>query len=735
MSKTIIVSNRLPFSIQKEGKEVELIPSVWGVATGMKSFHKKWDSKWIGWTGLSMEETQEIGTRKINTLVKKQKCLWVPLKQEEIEGFYFWFSNRTIWPLFHYFTEFSEFDNAFFEAYKKVNQRFAQTILKELEPWDTIWIHDYQLLFLPQMIREKMNNVSIWFFLHIPFPSFEVFRVLPWREEILEGMLWADLIGFHTYNYERHFLSSVRRIFWYEINFNQIKMENRIVEADSFPMGIDYERFSNAAIQHQKQQGTEKSELQQDIDKYSLLAPDVKFVLSIDRLDYTKWIANRLYAFEHFLEKYPQYREKVVLIMLSVPSRSNVEQYQIMKSEVDEQVGRINWKFSTVNWTPIWYFYRSLPFENLIDLYTSSDIAMITPIRDGMNLVAKEYVASRVDEKWVLILSEMAGAAQEMSEALVVNPNNHDQIADTLKEALEMSEYEQKMRIKMMQDRLKNYDLKKWSADFMNSLKHIKEVQKNYNAKKITSEMEKRLFSIYKKRKKRILLLDYDGTLVGFKKNPKLAYPDEELYTLLDELVKDKKNTLFLVSGRDKETLTKWFWEKNYHLIAEHGAWICHPQNWCEEVEKANDSWKEVIRPVIESYVESTPWSFLEEKTNSLVWHYRKTDPDLWSLRTNELKDELTSLVANNNLEIMEGNKVIEVKSSSINKGKTAYKILTGDEDFILAIGDDLTDEYMFQELPESSFTIKVGIGNTHAKYSVENFRRIRSILQKLSKK
>jgi len=733
MSRILLVSNRLPLQINISEDELDIKPSVGGLATGMKSIHKDTDSKWIGWTGLTSEELTPGLKKKVNEKISEENCISVDLSSDEVENFYYGFSNKTIWPLFHYFTEFTEYDKNSWATYVKVNEKFAETLTKIIEPGDVIWIHDYQLLLLPKLIKDKFPNNPIGFFLHIPFPSFEVFRILPWRKEILLGLLGADLIGFHIYNYERHFLSSIRRILGYEINFGQINFQNRIVKAESFPMGIDFSKFQSSALNQQQRSVKDRSKVLQDINMRQLMTPHDKLILSIDRLDYTKGIANRLLAFEYFLEKYPQYIEKVSLIMLCVPSRANVDQYQAMKSEIDELVGRINGNYSTINWTPIWYFYRSFPFENLIDLYSSSDIALITPIRDGMNLVAKEFIASKYDKKGVLILSEMAGAAQEMSEAIIINPNNREEIADAINEALLMPEEEQIERNTIMQKRLKRYNIDKWAQDFINSLNDIKDIQKKYNAKKINTDIEKKIITSYTKSQKRILFLDYDGTLVGFKNNPDHAKPDAELYTLLDNLADDPKNVLVLISGRDKNTFEKWFGGRKYTLIAEHGVWMKKTKSDWKLIEQMNIDWKDSIRPVMENYIDRTPGTFIEEKNYSLVWHYRKADPELGSIKANDLKDELTSFIANNNLEIMEGNKVIEVKNAGINKGRSAMQMIGKNKyDFILGIGDDWTDEYLFEELPNEATTIKVGFKNTHARYNVERFNDVRILLDKL---
>ncbi|MDA3868207.1 MAG: bifunctional alpha,alpha-trehalose-phosphate synthase (UDP-forming)/trehalose-phosphatase [Salinivirgaceae bacterium] len=734
MSKTIIISNRLPLQISIDNEDLTVTPSIGGLATGMKSVHKSGESLWIGWSGLTEEEIDDNMKAKVHEASSKEGCVNVPLTAEDMEGYYYGFSNKTIWPLFHYFTEYAEYRNEYWEKYQEVNQKFANVVAEHIEPGDKVWVHDYQLLLLPKLIKERFPDVAIGFFLHIPFPSFEVFRIMPWRTELLEGMLGADLLGFHTYDYERHFFSSVRRLLGHEINFNEIVINNRIIRADIFPMGIDYDKFYNASISQQRKSVKDRTELHQQLDKHQLVNPEVRFILSIDRLDYTKGIRNRLYAFEHFLEKYPKYLGKATLIMLCVPSRQNVDQYQRMKSEIDELVGRINGNYSTVNWTPVWYFYRSMPFENLIDLYSSSDVALLTPIRDGMNLVAKEYVASQIDSKGVLILSEMTGAAKEMSEALLINPNNMDAIADAIDEALSMPDKEQIQRIETMQTRLKRYNIDKWASDFVSSLNETKQRQLHYTTKKLTKKIEKDILDKYQKANKRILFLDYDGTLVGFKDKPSQAKPTADVYQKLDKLAADPKNEVVLVSGRDKETFDKWFSGKNYTLITEHGAWAKEPNGEWVVAQTINTDWKKLLLPILEFYEDRTPGTFLEEKSYSYVWHYRKSDPELGIGRANELKDQLTSLIANHDLEILEGNKVIEVKNSGTNKGKAALrKIGSNSYDFVFGVGDDWTDEYLFKDLPETAVTLKVGGNNTIAKYSIDTYKDVLALLGKLT--
>lgn len=733
MNKTIIVSNRLPLSLSIENGEVNATPSVGGLATGLKSVHTEGNGIWLGWSGLIDSEIDEALKPKVESALVNQQCDSVVLTQEEVDGFYFGFSNRTLWPLFHYFTEFTEFNNADWETYKRVNQKFADLIVEHAAVGDQVWVQDYQLLLVPAMVREKQPDVKIGFFLHIPFPSYEVFRILPWREEILQGILGADLIGFHTYAYERHFLSSVQRLLGCELEFNTILYDTRQVKVEAFPMGIDYEKFNSAALLQQQKSKSERSEIQQSIDKHFEIKGKSSFILSIDRLDYTKGIAKRLLAFEHFLEKYPYYAGKVRLVMLAVPSRSNVPQYQDLKNEIDQLVGRINGKFSDVNWTPIWYFYRSMPFENLIDLYASCDIALLTPVRDGMNLVAKEYIACRTDHTGVLILSEMAGAANELNEALIINPNNFEEVADAIKQAIEMPIEEQKQRNKVMQERLSRYNVERWAAEFLQNLTDVKTWHQAQEAIKINEKVQKELVRDFHGSSERMIFLDYDGTLAKFEKKPADAKPTPELFEILDALHANSQNNLTLITGRDKEIFGKWFGHKPYNLICEHGLWQKTGDEEWRILEQVSNSWFEVIFPIIERFIDRTPGSSLEIKNYSLAWHYRNVDPVLGENKANELKATIQPLIANHDLEIMDGDKVLEVKVSGVNKGRASTKwLIEHEHDYILAMGDDWTDEFMFKDLPEETVTIKVGNKKTVARYRLKDTKAVYAFLRKL---
>ena len=725
MRRLAIVSNRLPTSVSKREGKLIYQPSIGGLATGLGSFYKSYQGMWIGWPGINAERLNKKGKEEVKVSLAEEDCHPVFLSKREVENYYYGFSNKTIWPLFHYFTQYTTYNQNLWNAYKRVNESFCNAVLEVAGPKDTIWIHDYHLMLLPELIREKLPRATIGFFLHIPFPSFEVFRLLPWREHVLNGLLGADLIGFHTYDYVQHFLNSVRSLLGYEYSFGQINAEKFLVKTDAFPMGIDYQEFSSAA---------HIPEVQREKERIRKKVGDRKVILSFDRLDYTKGIPQRLEAFDFFLENNPEYRGKITLILLAVPSRTKVAQYKMLKQLVDELVGRINGKYGTIDWMPIWYLYQKLPFRNLIALYNAADIALITPLRDGMNLIAKEYIATKHDSKGVLILSEMAGAAKELGEAIIVNPNNRREVAKALKAALTMSVDEQLEHNEVMQNRLERYDVKRWATDFIDSLLEVKKAQKQLRARKLTSDIRDTLIKDYGNSSKRLILFDYDGTLVPFTGNPLKAKPTPGLLDVLGVINSDARNEVIIISGRAQETLDKWFGSLGLGLIAEHGVWIKEGESdWCM-MEALRNDWKDEVRPILEFYVDRTPGSFIEEKGFSLVWHYRKSDVALGSVRASELKNNLLHFTANLNLDILEGSKIIEIKNSGINKGRAANRWIDKCKwDFILAAGDDWTDEDLFEVLPKSAYSIKIGLGPSRARFYFNSSEDVGELLQKMA--
>ena len=724
MGKTIIISNRLPVKIEQNKNELIYKPSEGGLATGLNSVFKQGNNLWVGWPGLAIEKAQEA---EVHSKLIEQHMKPVFLSNEEIEDFYEGFSNETLWPNFHYFNQYTVYKEELWLAYQRVNQKFAEIISDELEEDDTVWIHDYQLLLLPQLIRAISPNATIGFFLHIPFPSYESFRLLPWRRQLLNGMLGADFLGFHTYDDMRHFLSSVNRLAGLGNSNGTIKVNNRLIKADALPMGIDYEKYA-ASAQDPETLAREA--------RYRESIGTVKLILSIDRLDYSKGIPQRLRAFELFLSKYPDFKEKVSLFMVVVPSRDSVSKYKQLKEEIDLLVGRINGQFSKLNWTPIHYFYRSFPLPALSAFYRISDVALVSPMRDGMNLVCKEYVASRLDKKGVLILSEMAGASKELSDAIIVNPNDIHQLVEAMHKALTMPEALQIESMTSMQKSLKRYNIHAWVKLFMDELANVKKEQSHLKTRLIDNQLSEEIKHAYKQSKERLIFLDYDGTLVGFNENPDDSKPDQELIEILERLTKDKKNHIVIISGRGRQFLEEWMKPYSLDIVAEHGVWIKRMGKPFKTFIKINASWKKETMSLLERYVNRTPGSFVEEKDYSLVWHYRKVETGLGEVRTRELTSHLKYMTANENLEVLEGDMIVEIKNSEINKGKAAQKLMEiyPKANFLLALGDDFTDEDTFKALPEEAYTIKVGTSASEAKFSVNSYQEVRKLLNEITK-
>lgn len=721
-SKIVIVSNRLPVKVEIKDDEWVYQLSEGGLATGLGSIYREGNNIWVGWPGAYIKNINAQHIIKKDFAAKNLHP--VMLSQEEIKHYYDGFSNDTLWPLFHYFPSYAHYSSQDWEAYQLVNQKFADAVLEVSGPEDTIWVQDYQLMLVPQMIRNVRPDISIGFFQHIPFPSFEVFRLIPWRDELLKGLLGADLIGFHTYDDVRHFMSAAMRITNNQTNANEIAMDNRSIIVDAFPMGIDYDKYQDSVLNGKTQRNENK--LQQ-------LMGDKKLMLSIDRLDYSKGIPQRLEAYELFLRTYPEFKEKVIFLQLVVPSRDNVKHYATLREEINRLVSDINAKYGTITWQPIHYFYRSFPLEMLSALYKKADIALVTPLRDGMNLVCKEYIASKTDQTGVLILSEMAGASKELYEALIINPTNKEEVANAIHEALIMPPEEQKRRMELLQTNVRKFDVHHWVNNFMDKLKEVKYKQEQLSTRIITKEFEQKLSAQYAQADKRLIFLDYDGTLVSFNDDPLKAIPDVELLSILKSLYEDERNKVVIISGRKKETLEKWIGALPIDIIAEHGAWLReYGKDW-EIAVDLNSDWKEEFLVMLKQYEMRTPGTFIEEKDYSLAWHYRKADKGLGELRAKEMTSNLKYAAVNIGLQLMEGNKVIEIKSANINKGNAAKEwIKKYPATFILAIGDDYTDEDTFKAMPPEALTIKVGTGNSSATYFLKSPAEVRSFLQNL---
>lgn len=718
--RLVIIANRLPLKASRENNEYSFSKSEGGLATGLDSLNLDLEKIWIGWPGIDVkyEEDKKLITNRL----REYNFHPVFLSKRQIHEFYEGYSNSKLWPLCHYFYALVKYDNKHWNAYKEVNSLFLSKAAEVIRKDDIIWVQDYHLMLLPQMIRELRVGVSIGYFHHIPFPSYELFRVLPERADILKGLLGCDLIGFHTHEYMRHFISASERVLDLSYSLDKVWTDNREVYVDTYPMGINYQKFNDAILDPNIQRLAEELRLNY-IDK--------KLILSVDRLDYSKGIINRLKGYASFLKNNPEYHGKISLTMIIVPSRDTVESYADLKTKVDQTIGAINGQYSKINWTPVNYYYHSFSFEELVAMYYVADIALVTPLRDGMNLVAKEYVASKRDLSGVLILSEMAGASIELMDAILINPNEIQEIEDSILKALKMPEEEKVKSMKRMQAVVSRQTIEKWAGDFITELTTIGSRNKELNKKMLYPQKENIIKSRYEKADSRLILLDYDGTLMAFKSRPEDAYPDEYLLGLLTRLSEDKRNNVVISSGRDHNTLEQWFGKLNIGLAAEHGAFYKENGEWFENVHK--EIWDEEILEIFRKVSDKTPRSSLEIKETALVWHFRKVDPWLAAMRSQQLVNALIAPCTRHNLHIVKGNKIIEVKYPDCTKGSEVNRLLAlKSYDFIMAIGDDTTDEDMFNALPPGSVSIKIGNMSEAANFNMLKQTDVTTFLERL---
>lgn len=717
-----IVSNRLPVKVSSDAETgFSFSRSEGGLTTGLDSLETNNEKYWIGWPGICTEA--ESDKKVIRSELEKMNFYPVFLSETQYENYYEGYSNSTLWPLCHYFYAYTQYQHDYWSAYQEVNALFCEEVAKIIEPDDWVWIQDYQLMLLPEMLRQRFPSLHIGYFHHIPFPSYELFRILPERADILKGLMGADYIAFHTHDYVRHFISAVERVLHVDFTLEEAHVGNRIIGVDAMPMGINYDLYHKACLRNEVKEMIERTRSQFDTHK---------LILSVDRLDYSKGILHRLSGFSKFLERHPEYRNKVTLAMVIVPSRDHVDRYAELKTLIDKEIGAINGKYSTMGWTPVCYFYHGFSADELSALYYVADVALVTPLRDGMNLVAKEYIAAKNHTKGVLILSEMAGAAVELTDALQINPNDVDQIEQALFTALEMPEEEQMKRLEAMQQIISTQTVGKWASDFIYEWE--RRVQKNVELKRkrVTPYAYLQIKEQYDAAKKRLIILDYDGTLVPFKNKPEEAAPSREVLRILQDLAADKRNHVVINSGRDHFVLDSWLGTLPVSFAAEHGALYKEKGNWHKLITR-ND-WSGSMLSILKLFVDKTPKSRLEIKETSLAWHYREVDAWLGEVRSKQLVNMLVDICLKQNLQILQGNKVVEIKDPECTKGSEVKRLLRQHHyDFILAMGDDVTDEDMFRALPHEAVTVKVGNVSECAHYNLLSQADVLPLLRSIS--
>jgi trehalose 6-phosphate synthase/phosphatase len=728
--RLIVISNRLPVKLRAVAGGWRSERSSGGLATAMNPILRRRGGVWIGWPGDAAGMGDPKREEVINRWKTEEGLVPVDLPPDIATHFYEGYSNQTLWPLFHYFPSRLTFDPQGWEAFTAANQLFRDAVLREYREGDLLWVHDYQLMLLPGMLRRTLPNAAIGFFLHIPFPSAEVFRVLPEREEILEGLLGADFVAFQTYSHLQNFRSSLRRILGTESRLDEVESGGRTVRLDALPIGIapeDFTRFLSTADGQRR--------LQELRERYQ----GRRLLLAVDRMDYTKGIPQRLRSFRRLLERNSALHGKVVLLQIAVPSRERILSFETLRRQVNELVGEINGQFATPSWTPVVYIRRGISRAELVALYTVADVAWVSPLRDGMNLVAKEYVACKKDADGVLVLSEFAGAAEEMGEALQVNPNDEERTARAVETALKLDPAEARRRMAALRDRVRSKNVFAWSESFLNALQAAAADRGDSASDRPPAADTSAILSAWRAAPKRLLLLDYDGTLVGFYGRPEDAAPGPGLVETLTALTSDPRNAVLIISGRTRADLERWVGGvPGLWIAAEHGALLRRA---------GSDEWQplrggdprpmlERVRPVLQHFVDRTPGSFIENKEFSLVWHYRQSESRFSDWLGQELVAMLEDMLAETELRAIRGKKIVEIRPGWLHKGAVATRFveLAGAAEFQLAAGDDRTDEDMFESLDDRALTIHVGPGRSRARFAVGGPDDVLALLRQMTK-
>ena len=707
------VANRLPVTIADNA----IKPSSGGLIAALDGLSPEdYALRWIGWPGSEIDADRQPQIER--TLREEYRSLPVFLTADQERGFYEGFSNSSIWPLFHYLPSKFRYEPQWWEDYRAVNRLFCERICSTARDGDMVWVHDYQLMLLPAMLRHRMPGLRIGFFLHTPFPPYEVFRINPKRNELLAGLLGADLIGFHTFGYMRHFTSSALRLLGIESGITRIRHDGRTTRLGIFPIGINARKFDEML---------NRGELREQVDKFRRNFEGKRIVLSVERLDYTKGILHRLDAIDEFLARHEDQRDSIKFIFVSVPSREGVEEYQVLREDVEARVGHINGRYTTLTNAPVHFIHGSVDPLELTALYALADVGLVTPLIDGMNLVAKEFVACQRDDPGVLVLSEFAGAAEELFNALLVNPFDASSVADAIADALAMPANERAARMEPMRQRVMRFDAQAWAKSFVRELAAAPDPADQAPS---IDEALSRLRSAIAARGRIAMFLDYDGTLREIEMDPGSARPNEAVRELLEKLRARTDIDVTIISGRTPQDLESFMGEYGFGMIAEHGAFLRRPNStdWEQLDRNASYAWKTELMKALTPYVESTPGSFIENKRTSLVWHYRRASPEFASWKAHQLAEELGAVTASDPIQVRHGRQIVEVTAAQINKGAAVMHVLADKTyDLILLAGDDTTDESMFRLELRNALSIKVGDRETQARYRVPSpaiFRR-----------
>ncbi len=714
----VVVSNRLPFRAERDAGGLGFMRSAGGLVAALEPALGRRGGVWVGWPGATREEAEAAGGMVLPDS-GPIRYRAVSLTASEVAQYYAGFANRTLWPLFHYFVGRTAIDGATWRAYERVNEKFAEAAAAECVGGSSeggesggggtgsagrgggalVWVHDYQLLRVPYYLRRLAPRTRIAFFLHIPFPSAEVFRVLPWSRSLLLGMLACDLVGFHVTSYVEHFLTCAERLLGCEVDraAGLVRFEGREVSVQAHPIGIDVELIERLARAGAPAPPADE-------------AGRVAEILGADRLDYTKGIVERLLAIERLFERYPGYRHRVRFTQVLVPSRERVAEYAELKRQLDETVGRINGRFSEPGWTPVRYLVRSLPLAELVPLYREALVALVTPLRDGMNLVAKEYAMAQLECDGVLVLSEMAGAADELQEALIVNPFDIEAVTEALHRALSMSQDERRARMSALRDRVRAHDVHAWVTGFLAAAEAAAERAQRAVAS-AADVTRRRLAPWLAQRPTLALFLDYDGTLVPLAGRPEEAHLSDVARQALLQAAKMPNLDTVIVSGRALEDVKRMVDVPGLTYVGNHGFEIEGPgiSFRHEQTDRTRADLEGAAGALAALGV---PGTRVERKGATVAFHVREVAP---ADRERAVR-AADAILRRHRLRVTLGKSVVEGRPPvDWHKGRAVLHVLVHRHGAdwptrvrALYLGDDLTDEDAFRSLRGIGRSIRV---------------------------
>ncbi|KAG0200935.1 threalose-6-phosphate phosphatase [Mortierella sp. NVP41] len=673
--------------------------------SGILSLNKDYETIQIGWVAEVADQdgylvpsknlTEKHKQNLKDKLWEKEKVVPIFLEDSRAAGHYEGYCKTVLWPLFHYILWDEATDGRQekknWDDYVFVNQQFTDAIIEQYQPGDIVWIHDYHLLLVPHMLRQKLPGAAIGVFIHAPFPSSEIFRCLPKRVEVLNGLLGANQIGFQTYSYARHFISCCTRVNGYESTPRGVDAMGSTVWVGTFPIGIDAER-----VERQRKSPGVLPKMEAIRKTYK----GKRIIVGRDKLDLVKGVQQKLQAFETFLNDYPEMQGQVVMIQVTSPP---LVENPKLEAKIAELVAHINGTYGSLNFTPVHHYHQHIDRDEYYALLSVADIGLITSVRDGMNTTSLEYIMCQNENHGPLILSEFTGTAGSLGGALMVNPWDYQGVARVIYDALNLSQADKLARHNQLHKHVLAHTAQFWAKNFISEL--ILNVGSGDQSTPTPYLDHGIIVEKYHAAKKRLLMFDYDGTLTPIRKTPGAAVPQEHMLKALTALASDPNNIVWVISGRDQKVLEEWLGEiQNLGFSAEHGSFMRQPgsKKWVNLTESLDMGWKSDVIEIFTYYTERTQGSFIEHKRSSLTWHYRMADPEFGAFQAKECQNHLENAVLSKlPVEILVGKKNLEVRPTIVNKGEIVKRLMSQhpDAEFVLCAGDDKTDEDMFRAL------------------------------------